>query len=224
MAASPPVAGIRKISLPAPVVKRIVPSAFHDPPSRDGFSQGRRRSAIDVDPLEFAIREEPDGPAVRRPERISAPFGSGQRLRRDGIQRPQPQAGPPLGWPRRRSSARRARGRRRCGSQVGGVVISSAHLGEPASGRAEAPIRRTTAAISVTSAAREQSMQARSVARWRAAVAASGFHVCASSISMPRIARCRAAVASHPSAGSGAAGAGCRRVSRRAIDSSPARL
>ena len=51
-----------------------------------------RRAARDLDLLELPLGEESEEPAVRRPERPRGVLGAGEGLRREGVERPDPDA------------------------------------------------------------------------------------------------------------------------------------
>ena len=61
-------------------------------PRRSPSRQYAHRSAVEIEAFELRNRGEPDGPAIRRPERILGVLGPGQRPRRHAVHRPQPQA------------------------------------------------------------------------------------------------------------------------------------
>ncbi len=181
MAASPPVAGIRKISVPAPVVKRIVPSEFHDPPAA--------KASVNVfaDPPSMSIRLR--FPSAKNPmERLSGDQNGSCALsvpasgcaetestaRTHNWDRPSDTASKTIFCPSGEIARERA-------DEGGGVVISRRASAAGAVGRKANTLETT--AITVTSASAE--IQARRSTRGGPlGCGASSRPLCASSISM----------------------------------------
>ena len=63
---------------------------------QDGIAQRLRGRAVDLDPLEFPLREEAKGPAVRRPERKGRAVGLRQRTRFERLEWTDPEQLPAI--------------------------------------------------------------------------------------------------------------------------------
>ena len=102
-----------------------------------GARQDFRDTAVDVDPLQPRICEEPNGAAVGRPERHRRALGARQDFRRVRVERPQPQRTAALRMSRRRQSS--VRPERRPARPAASWAASSAR------GESRTPVRRGAA-------------------------------------------------------------------------------